>query len=159
MNTKQHSVNSNEASQGVATGNLEVVYIAEKEFERNDGHFSPVLVRLHNQRHGDKHTVVMCLSNLVSPSTCHPRIGHRRVFPLKWEWYPGCSSGRGPDFFPLTPLFRLTSVLTVWLTGQLVSSEPAGFFSQPSVQNFLITIALKTNISMALFSQQHPKLL
>lgn len=32
MNIKQHSVNSNEASQGIAIGNLEVVYIAEKEF-------------------------------------------------------------------------------------------------------------------------------
>ena len=66
----------------------------------------------------------------------------------------------GVLIFSLTQLFWLTSVLTVWLTGQSVSPEmTAGFFSQALIQNLLITIALKTNISIACFSQQHPKLL
>lgn len=75
------------------------MYIAEKEFERNDGHFSPILVHLHNWRHGDT------LQWHVSPALwahllASPRISHRRVFPLKWVCYLGYSSGRSPYFLP-----------------------------------------------------------
>lgn len=131
------------------------MYIAEKEFEKNDRHFYTTLVHLHDWRHCDKCAAVTSLSSLVSPPPRHPSFSHRRVFSLKQEGCLGYSSGSKSYF--LTQLFWLASVLTLWLTGQSVSSETDRFFSRALIQNLLITIALSTNISMALISQQHPR--
>lgn len=40
-----------------------------------------------------------CVSPAFEPTYLSPRIGHKRVFPLKWEWYVRFSSGRSPYFF------------------------------------------------------------